>query len=968
MSFSFKTTQDVLHKHFINGLEKSEIEYQKEIFGICDLDIEVDGVFQLFVREVTNPFYIFQLYSVTLWFYNQYTNYAIVIVITTFVSLFISIYETRSNLLNIKNMAKYSCDVTVFRKNNRGEVEQHRINSRELVPGDVIQIPEDGLAFPCDLILMSGTVIVNEVMLTGESTPIIKTGVPNTTNCFDPSVDKKYILFAGTKIIQKRSTGGRVLGLVKSIGFNTEKGNLIRSILFPAEVVFKFQNDSIRYIIFMACLSVIGFSASFPFLSMQGIPSKEILIRGLDLITTTVPPALPACLNIGISYALSRLKDWGIICINRDRVNVAGTVSLICFDKTGTLTEDYLDIYGFRPIKLSSDIFMFDSFKDNLVSVCDETYKYYKQRILSNGISDEAKEIKNLFIECLSSCHSMTQVNGKLMGDPIDVKMFMASGWILNENLDNKLDSSISTFVRPPKEKDIKDKLSSKEQDEATILNEHYELGIVKRFDFSSKLQRMSVITKNINEPHYKVFCKGSPEKIRELCKTETIPANFNDILNSYTTKGLRVLGLASKMMKVDGSQFQKLDREVIESKMVFLGLLIVQNKLKAETGPSIKTLHDAGYKMVMATGDNILTAISVAKECELIKNDIPVWTCELFKEGNNMQLSWNLIDTFKDKEEVEQILAESEYEQFSPKKQHLRAESFSSGGRESRILLEERVEVKGEQNEDDVDVFDIDIENSPVQSNNIEAKVVIAITGTTFEKIYRLRNKYVATQNEQLKVHYDTFRTILQHGYIFARMSPEHKTVLVDAFRDEKFTVAMCGDGANDCGALRAADVGVSLSIEEASIAAHFTSNKPNISCLIKLFREGKNSLVSSIQTFKYMMIYSLIQFMSVTLLTMFSSYLNDNQFLVSDLFIIFPLAILIARTGAYDRLTYHQPTGALISIPIISSILIQTLIQFVAQYVSILLVHQQPWWENNCSTEGKNVTPCHDNTVKSL
>jgi cation-transporting ATPase 13A2 len=112
-----------------------------------------------------------------------------------------------------------------------------------------------------------------------------------------------------------------------------------------------------------------------------------------------------------------------------------------------------------------------------------------------------------------------------------------------------------------------------------------------------------------------------------------------------------------------------------------------------------------------------------------------------------------------------------------------------------------------------------------------------------------------------------------------------------------------MCVDGANDCGALRAADVGVSLSIEKASIAAHFTSNRPDISCLIKLFREGKASLVSSIQTFKYMMIYSLIQFISVTVLSIFNSYLSDNQFLVPDLFIIFPLAILIARTGAYHK-----------------------------------------------------------------
>jgi magnesium-transporting ATPase (P-type) len=195
--------------------------------------------------------------------------------------------------------------------------------------------------------------------------------------------------------------------------------------------------------------------------------------------------------------------------------------------------------------------------------------------------------------------------------------------------------------------------------------------------------------------------------------------------------------------------------------------------------------------------------------------------------------------------------------------------------------------------------------------------------------------------------------------------MSPEHKTILVEALKKERYIVCMCGDGANDCGALRAADVGVSLSTEEASIAAHFTSKKPNISCLIKLFREGKNSLVSSIQTFKYMMILSMIQFISVTFLTLDNSYLADNQFLVPDLFITFPLAILIARTGAYKKLTHHQPTGALLSAPIISSILIQTLIQFAFQYGMTLIIHSQKWYRNECYIVDKYINPCQDNTV---
>ena len=71
-------------------------------------------------------------------------------------------------------------------------------------------------------------------------------------------------------------------------------------------------------------------------------------------------------------------------------------------------------------------------------------------------------------------------------------------------------------------------------------------IDIIRRFDFSSKLQRMSVITSSI-ESNLTAIVKGSPERIRELCLSESIPPNFDEILNTYTQQGYRVLSMASK-------------------------------------------------------------------------------------------------------------------------------------------------------------------------------------------------------------------------------------------------------------------------------------------------------------------------------------------------------------------------------------------------------------------------------------
>lgn len=63
------------------------------------------------------------------------------------------------------------------------------------------------------------------------------------------------------------------------------------------------------------------------------VPAKTIIIESLDIITITVPPALPAAMTAGIVYAQRRLKRVGIFCISPQRINMCGQLNLVCFDK-----------------------------------------------------------------------------------------------------------------------------------------------------------------------------------------------------------------------------------------------------------------------------------------------------------------------------------------------------------------------------------------------------------------------------------------------------------------------------------------------------------------------------------------------------------------------------------------------------------------------------------------------------------
>ena len=128
----------------------------------------------------------------------------------------------------------------------------------------MIEIPEN-CSIPVDLILLTGSCIVNEAMLTGESIPVIKNSIPFTSDRYDPDSDSKYTLFGGTKVIQTRPFGNsKVLGLVIRTAFVTTKGNLVRDILYPKPTKFSFYRDSFIFVGGMAVIAVIGFVITVP--------------------------------------------------------------------------------------------------------------------------------------------------------------------------------------------------------------------------------------------------------------------------------------------------------------------------------------------------------------------------------------------------------------------------------------------------------------------------------------------------------------------------------------------------------------------------------------------------------------------------------------------------------------------------------------------------------------------------------
>uniref|UniRef100_H2RPP3 Polyamine-transporting ATPase 13A3 n=1 Tax=Takifugu rubripes TaxID=31033 RepID=H2RPP3_TAKRU len=779
-------------------------------FGENEIAVRVPSLFKLLIKEVLNPFYIFQFFSVILWSAEDYYYYASAIVFMSVISIATSLYTIKKQYVMLRDMvaAHSVLRVSVC----RGNQEMEQAMSTELVPGDVIAIPANGMVMPCDAVLLQGTCIVNESMLTGESVPVTKTSLPSAgeegAQSYDKEEHKRHTLFCGTLVIQTRFYSGELVkAVVVRTGFSTEKGQLVRSILHPKPTDFKLYRDAYLFLLCLVGVAAIGFIYTIALSIMSKVPAQTIIIESLDIITITVPPALPAAMTVGIVYAQRRLKRVGIFCISPQRINMCGQLNLVCFDKTGTLTEDGLDLWGVHRA--------FDVTGENLVN--------------------------STFVACMASCHSLTKIEGELSGDPLDLKMFNATGWIIG--------SIIKAFP---------------------FYFQTGEIGIVRQFPFSSALQRMSVVVRKLGEKHMDAYLKGAPEVIASLCKQHTVPQSFSETLESYTRQGFRVIALAHRQLesKLSWHRIQTLSRDVIETNMEFLGLIIMQNKIKEETAGVLYQLRQANIRTLMVTGDNMLTAISVARDCGMVQTHERVIIVDAVppRDFQPASITWRYTENPRDV-----------------------------------------------------------IDQEPSFHFAVSGKAFAVIT----EHFPQLLQK------------------LLLRAAVFARMTPDQKTQLVEVMQGIDYIVGMCGDGANDCGALKRAHSGISLSELEASVASPFTSTTPNISCVPTLIREGRAALITSFCVFKFMALYSIIQYISVTLLYWVSTNLGDFQFLFIDMAIILIIAFTMSLNPAWEELVWRRPPSSLISGPLLCSVLTQIIACLGFQVLAFLLVQQQSWYE---------------------
>lgn len=327
-----------------------------------------------------------------------------------------------------------------------------------------------------------------------------------------------------------------------------------------------------------------------------------------------------------------------------------------------------------------------------------------------------------------------------------------------------------------------------------------------------------------------------------------------------------------------------------------------------------------------MVTGDNMLTALSVARDCGIVQcgqRVIMVHTADnphcgppvvYFTQSNSAASPTDTIHVISEMSQMTNTESITSLQTIDS----VAVTQMANGTARNSIITE------------------LPIDNTIEEGGKLSCDYSFALTGSTWTI---------------LRSHYpDIMNRVARRGAVFARMSPDHKQQLVQTLQTLDYFVAMVGDGANDCGALKAAHAGISLSEAESSVASPFTSREPNISCIVGVIREGRAALVTSFAIFKYMAAYSLMQFASVLILYSIDNNLTDIEFLYIDLFVITTFAFVLGRVESFQGPLFPRPPqSSLISSAPILSLLGQMVLAVGAQLFSFYFVRQCSWYSKS-------------------
>ena len=742
---------------------------------------------------------------------------------------------------------------TKYKLIRNGQPEDHI--SDDILVGDLIMI-NYGDIMPADILLIDGNGIkMDESALTGESDAMKKERYEKCKEMLDSGENKlpSPLILSGTNCME-----GSGKGIVIAVGEHSQKGIIRRTVdnaqensQTPLEMKLERIAELIGYfgmgagVVTLIAL-LIRFAISFtdeledydktskvetivtamlfnmPYKHIEegfannsdsdlidprlNVAKKilDIIILCISIVVVAIPEGLPLAVTLSLAFSIKKMMDYNNLVRKMHACETMGGANYICTDKTGTLTKNEMNVFQIltgtwnKKLKQNMDV--------EEVGKLD-TKKYNPEEIKQIREDHDTIFPNEIFWEILKVAISVN----------VDSSIKKLDKPNINGDMEicetkNKTDKAFIEFLYR-----FKSPISI--QKDKYLKNE----GSYKQFPFDSKKKRMTTFIKNKDFPTgYRLFSKGGGENARKFCKyyidpdtgdkkvlDDSISIQIKQAIEEFNKDKLRSLYIAYK--DINENEYENCEKPdeqgnlIDQDNLIFLAVFGIKDSLRDGVKEAVKKCHEASVNVIMVTGDNIVTATAIGKECGILGDEVNI---------KNLGCK----DIEPDPEQINDPTKKDLYIKsvLDNQPRALTGNTFYTavGGLICEICQE-------------------DTNMCQCPKTEAEAKQLVLKKNQPLKKI----------KKDVIK-NMDNFKKITKNLRIMARSQPLHKYALVLGLRTLKNVVAVTGDGTNDAPALSKSDVGFAMfaGTDIAKEASDIVIIDNNFSSIVTAIIYGRN------------------------------------------------------------------------------------------------------------------------------